>query len=220
MSEPIVFKQPEWKARTEELFGQYETAYIIGKGPTFRDPRPRDGKSFVLGINHAVNHIQHPTAVLIQDWCIWAGINAYHKMNHCIMPLRSLDKGDFVDKKPSELRQIVKRGGFTGSILPYSDLSSEGYKHYDSKLGKDKLFLKFATSGYQGCAFVRSFLPNVKRVVTFGMANEPKLDKLYHNHFNMNTSVIPKYTMKGFYYISRLLIEDMFKDTDIELEVL
>lgn len=223
MGDPTVVSETEWKAMTEELFGQYETAYIVGKGPTFRDPMPKNknDKTFILGINEAVNRIQHPTAVMVQDVHLWNNITSMQKLEYCIMPLYSITKGKYsTDFTPNMLLGTLNLYGFNGSLLPYGNLHSENYKHLDHKNGEDETMVKFCSTGYQGCGFVRSFLPNIKKVVTYGIARKPQNDLAYHNHFRRTgTSSATKYGNDGFYRISRLLIQEIFKNTDIKLEI-
>lgn len=218
-----IFREKQWQHNLADFFGQYEKAYVIGKGPSFFDPsKIKDDKTFIIGVNHAVNFLEKPDALIVQDWNIWSECNAYPRLKYCIFPRHTLIKGTFNFMNPNELAKVVEHHGFNGDIIAYNKLNSPDgkYRHIDSNNGAEISLLRLSSTGYQGLGFIRAFLPNVKKVTTYGMAIElTNSGKTYHPHFRNGYSSTPKYKSPHFHHACRLLMKDVFRNTKIELEI-
>jgi hypothetical protein len=172
------------------IFDQYTKAIVVGKGPTFKAITKPDENTLLMGVNHAIDFLINPDALLCQDLEFFDdfSVNTLAKLKYVATPHRPhvglvkaangknfQKKGeghDATNHKP--VIPYLSRAGFEGIYIPYLNL----HRHD----GTYKTGTMHWSSGCRAVQFVRAFMLNVKEIETYGIASSKNCEG-HHTNF-------------------------------------
>lgn len=149
----------------KNIFEQYTKAIIVGKGPTFKPVAKPDDYTILIGINHATAHLTDPDMMVAQDIEVWSQIPAaVNKLSFAVTPTYPHEDCRF--KRNTTYKKVIhylEKAKFDGIYIPYNGLNSSMNDFIEIP--------KYTTlsSGNAAVGFVSMFMPNVKKITTYGM---------------------------------------------------